>query len=458
MRTGGQVLADGLVAHGSELAFCVPGESYLALLDGLYEHRDALRIVNCRHEGAAANAADAYGKLTGRPGLCLVTRGPGATHAAVGVHTAQQDSTPLLLLVGQVARARARARVLPGARLRGRVRADGEVGVRDRRPRAHPRGARARLHGGDERAAGPGRAVAARGRARGRGRRARRAALRRATGPRRRRPRWRSSRRCSGAPSARSCSSAAGRGTTASAEAFTRWALASGLPVGATFRRQDVVDNTCASYAGDVGIGINPRLAQRIRDCDLLIAVGTRLTEIETQGYTLPAPPVAPQPLVHVHPDAGELGRVYQPALAVLSGVAEFAAAAPVVDGARWAEWTAAARADYEAWLEHAGGARRRRRPRRGRRAPARRAARRRDPHQRRGELLRLGRALLPVAALRHPARAAERRDGLRRPGGAGRAAAAPRPARDRVRRRRRLPDVRAGARHRGRRRGCRSS
>ena len=105
MRTGGQLLADGLVAHGSELAFCVPGESYLALLDGLYEHRDRFRIVNCRHEGAAANAADAYGKLTGRPGICMVTRGPGATHAATGVHTARQDSTPLILLVGQIARA-----------------------------------------------------------------------------------------------------------------------------------------------------------------------------------------------------------------------------------------------------------------------------------------------------------------------------------------------------------------
>src|SRR3954447_9034894 len=104
MRTGGQLLADGLVAHGSELAFCVPGESYLALLDGLYEHRDAFRIVNCRHEAAAANAADAYGKLTGRPGVCMVTRGPGATHAATGVHTAMQDSTPLVLLIGQVPR------------------------------------------------------------------------------------------------------------------------------------------------------------------------------------------------------------------------------------------------------------------------------------------------------------------------------------------------------------------
>src|SRR3954454_19093164 len=104
MRTGGQLLADALVAHGSELAFCVPGESYLALLDGLYEHRGAVRIVNCRHEAAAANAADAYGELNGRPGICMVTRGPGATHAATEIHTARQDSTPLILLVGQVAR------------------------------------------------------------------------------------------------------------------------------------------------------------------------------------------------------------------------------------------------------------------------------------------------------------------------------------------------------------------
>ena len=181
-----------------------------------------------------------------------------------------------------------------------------------------------------------------------------------------------------------------------SARAFTRWALDSGLPVGATFRRQDIVDNTCAAYAGDVGLGINPKLAQRIRDCDLLMAVGTRLAEIETQGYTLPAPPVAPQPLVHVHPDPAELGRVYQPALSLLSGVAEFAAAVPAVDGSGWARWAADARADYEAHLRPAPA------PGSGvdlgdviahlREAlPARR-----DPHQRRGQLLRLGRPPLP--------------------------------------------------------------
>ena len=104
MRSGGRLLADQLALHGCELAFCVPGESYLALLDGLYDHRDQLRVITCRHETAAANAAEAYGKLTGRPGVCMVTRGPGAMQAAVGVRTARQDSTPLVLLVGQISR------------------------------------------------------------------------------------------------------------------------------------------------------------------------------------------------------------------------------------------------------------------------------------------------------------------------------------------------------------------
>jgi acetolactate synthase-1/2/3 large subunit len=352
MRTGGQVLADGLVAHGSELAFCVPGESYLALLDGLYEHRDVFRIVNCRHEGAAANAADAYGKLTGRPGVCFVTRGPGATHAAAGIHTAQQDSTPLLMLVGQVAREeRGResfqeldyeAVFAPMAKWAF------EIDDPERIPEVLARAYTVATSGrpGPVVLALPEDVLSADVAAEDV-------------------PRYRAVRPAP-APEAIEELGAlleaserpfvlvgGGPWDADSAAAFTRWALACGLPVAATFRRQDVVDNTCASYAGDVGIGVNPALAQRIHDSDLLVAVGTRLAEIETQGYTLPAPPVAPQPLVHVHPDPAELGRVYQPALAVLSGVAEFAAAAPVVDGARWAEWTAAARADYEAWIEH---------------------------------------------------------------------------------------------------------
>ena len=351
MRTGGQALADGLVAHGSDLAFCVPGESYLALLDALYEHRGAFRIVNCRHEGAASNAADAYGKLTGRPGLCFVTRGPGATHAAAGIHTAQQDSTPLLMLVGQVAREE-RGResfqeldyeAVFGPMAKWAFEIDDPERIPEVLARAYTVATSGRpgpvvlalpedvlsaeLAAGDVpryRAVRPAPAPGDLERLRALLERAERPFVLVGGGP------W----------------------DAGSAAAFTRWALACGLPVGATFRRQDVVDNACPSYVGDVGIGVNPALAQRIRDCDMLVAVGTRLAEIETQGYTLPAPPVAPQPLVHVHPDPAELGRVYQPALAVLSGVAEFAAAAPVVDGARWAEWTAAARADYEAWIE----------------------------------------------------------------------------------------------------------
>ena len=353
MRTGGQVLADALVAHGSDLAFCVPGESYLGLLDGLYEHRHAFRIVNCRHEGAAANAADAYGKLTGRPGLCFVTRGPGATHAATGIHTARQDSTPLIMLVGQVARdERGREsfqeldyEAVFGSMAKWAFELDDPERIPEVLARAYTEATSGR----------PGPVVLALPEdvlttevevddA----------------------PRYRAVRP---APSAEALEElgalleaserpfvlvGGGPWDQGGAEAFTRWAEGCGLPVGATGRRQDVVDNLSPSYAGDVGIGVNPKLAQRIRDCDLLVAVGTRLAEIETQGYTLPAPPVAPQPLVHVHPDPGELGRVYQPSLAVLSGVAEFAAAAPVVDGSRWAEWTAAARADYEAWVEHA--------------------------------------------------------------------------------------------------------
>jgi acetolactate synthase-1/2/3 large subunit len=353
MRTGGQVLADALVAHGSDLAFCVPGESYLGLLDGLYEHRDAFRIVNCRHEGAAANAADAYGKLTGRPGLCFVTRGPGATHAATGIHTARQDSTPLIMLVGQVARdERGREsfqeldyEAVFGPMAKWAFELDDPERIPEVLARAYTEATSGRP--GPVVLSLPEDVLAAE--------------VDVADAPR-----YRAARP---APSAEALEElgalleaserpfvlvGGGPWDEAAAEAFTRWAEGCGLPVGATFRRQDVVDNLSPSYAGDVGIGVNPQLAQRIRDCDLLVAVGTRLAEIETQGYTLPAPPVAPQPLVHVHPDPGELGRVYQPSLAVLSGVAEFAAAAPVVDGSRWTEWTAAARAEYEAWLEHA--------------------------------------------------------------------------------------------------------
>ena len=138
-RSGGQLLADQLVVHGADLAFGVPGESYIGLLDGLYAHRDRLRLITARHEGGAANMAEAYGKLTGRPGICLVTRGPGATHACVGVHTAFQDSTPMILFVGQVAREQRDREAFQEVDLRAHVRAAREAGrSRSTTPRAFP--------------------------------------------------------------------------------------------------------------------------------------------------------------------------------------------------------------------------------------------------------------------------------------------------------------------------------
>lgn len=351
-RTGGKLLADQLALHGCELAFCVPGESYLPLLDGLFDHRRTLRVVTCRHESAAANAAEATGKLTGRPGVCMVTRGPGATHAAVGVHTARQDSSPMVLLVGQVARGhRGReafqeidCEAVFGSMAKGVFEA-GEAGripelvasaftlatsgrqgpvvislpqdvlyeptdapdatpYTAREPEAAARDV-AKLRSLLEAAERPFVLVGG--------------------GP------W----------------------DAESAGRLSAWAGACELPVGASFRRQDIVDNALGCYAGDVGLGVNPRLAQRIRDADLLIAVGSRLADIETQGYTLLRSPVPQQTLVHVHPDPRELGRLYQPRLGIISGVRSFAAAADAgarVSGGRWGQWANEARADYEDW------------------------------------------------------------------------------------------------------------
>jgi acetolactate synthase-1/2/3 large subunit len=359
-RTGGKLLADQLVLHGCELAFCVPGESYLPLLDGLVDHRDDLRLVTCRHEAAAANAAEATGKLTGRPGVCIVTRAPGATHASVGVHTARQDSTPLILLVGQVARGQrgreafqeidlqqvfgsmakgvfeidnadripelvASAFTLAGSGRQGPVVVSLPEDVLSESSDA-PDAERYVAH---EPAAGAHdidelkRLLEA----------ADRPFVLVGGGP------W---------------------DREASAQ-LSAWAQTCELPVGASFRRQDVVDNSLGCYVGDVGLGINPRLAQRIREADLLVAVGPRLTEIETQGYTLVRPPVPEQTLVHVHPDPRELGRVYQPRLGVLAGVRSFAAAVDAsarVSGERWAGWAREARADYEAWSQPPPGPR----------------------------------------------------------------------------------------------------
>jgi acetolactate synthase I/II/III large subunit len=350
-RTGGQVVTDQLRANGIEAAFCVPGESFLALLDALYDA--PLRLIACRHEAAAANMAVAYGKLTGRPGVCLVTRGPGATQASVGVHTAAQDSAPMLLLVGQVARG-ARGReafqeldvpAVFGPVAKWAATADDP----DRLPELLARAVQVAVSGrpGPVVLALPEDVLAARTRA-GDARPVRPVApgaapadlarLRELLG-RARRP----------------LVIAGGPGWSEGAAADLKTvAEASRLPVAVAFRSQDVLDNRSPSYVGDLGTSANPALGERVRAADLLLAVGPRLGEITTGGYRLVEAPVPRQRLVHVHPGLAELGRVYQPDLAVNAAVGPFLAAlrsVPPVPSDAWAAWTEAARANYLAWV-----------------------------------------------------------------------------------------------------------
>jgi len=350
-RTGGQIVADQLVANGIEAAFCLPGESYLAVLDALYD--TPTRLITCRHEAGAANMAVAYGKLTGRPGVCLVTRGPGATQASVGVHTAAQDSAPLLLLVGQVARgvrgresfqeldvpavfgpmAKWAAEAGDPARLPELLARAFEVATSGRPGpvvlalpedvlAATARVADAR----PVRPLAPGVAPAALAR------------LRELLGGAR-----------------RPLVIAGGPGWTEKAAGDLRAvAEASRLPVAVSWRSQDVLDNRSASYVGDLGVSTNPALAERVRAADLVVAVGPRLGEITTGGYRLLEAPVPRQRLVHVHPGLAELGRLYQPDLAVNAAVGPFLAAwrsVPPVRGDAWAAWTEAARSNYQAWV-----------------------------------------------------------------------------------------------------------
>lgn len=353
-RTGGEILVRALEIHGVDRVFGVPGESYLAALDAFYGARNAIDFVTCRQEGGAAYMAEAHGKLTGRPGVCFVTRGPGAANASIGVHAAFQDSTPMLLLIGQVARdqidreafqeidyrrmygplAKWVAQIddacripeylgrafhtatsgrpgpvvlaLPEDMLRDRV------AVRDTGPYgttvAHP--------GASEMATLRALLVAAK----------------------------------------RPLMIVGGGGwTPETSRDIAAFAAANNLPASAAFRRQDCFDNHDPHYVGHAGIGIDPKLARRIRESDLILAVGPRLGEMTTGGYTLLEPPEPAQPLVHVHPSAEELNSVYRATLAIQASPPGFAAAARAmepVDHAAWDDWTDAARADYLAYSE----------------------------------------------------------------------------------------------------------
>jgi len=357
-RLAGHALVEALIAQGTSICFGVPGESFLAVLDGFHEHADRIRFIACRQEGGAAFMAEAQGKLTGRPGICLVTRGPGATNASIGLHTAFQDSTPMILFIGQVAAdVRDREafqeidyRQMFGPGTLGLAKWVAEVQHADRLPEYVARAFHVAMQGRpgpvvlvlpEDMLATPTVAPVL--------------------------PRvepvlaWPEPGalhevRTMLLASERPFVIVGGGGWDAAAcEALQRFAEGWQLPVGCAFRFQDLFDNAHPNYAGDVGIGINPKLAARIHDADLVLAVGARLGEMTTGGYALLEAPRPKQKLIHVHAGAEELGRVYaadlllQASMACAAQALESLAAPP---SSRWVEHTAAAHADYEANLQ----------------------------------------------------------------------------------------------------------
>ncbi len=354
LRSGGQILVDQLLVHGADMAFCVPGESYLEVLDALHDAAPRLRLINARHEAGAANMAEAYGKLTGRPGICLVTRGPGACHASVGVHTAFQDSSPMILLVGQVGRDmtdREAFQEIDYRQMFGPVaKWAAQIDSTARIPEYMARAFHVAMSGR------PGPVVLA----------LPEDMLTEQVAVADAEPATMAAPKASPAdlPEIRRLLERAERPllliggpnwTDEAARHIVAFAEASNIPVSCSFRRQDAFDNRSLVYAGDLGTSGPPALIKRAKEADLLLVVGARLGEMTTQGYTIMESPEPRQTLIHVHADADELGRVYRPTVAIQAASASFAALLATmkpVDGKRWAAWTEKARADYLATLE----------------------------------------------------------------------------------------------------------
>ncbi|WP_295812694.1 thiamine pyrophosphate-binding protein [uncultured Nitratireductor sp.] len=348
MKTGGQLIVDSLEANGVDRIFSVPGESYLAVLDALHDSK--IRNIVCRQEGGAAMMADCHGRLTGQPGICFVTRGPGATNASPGIHIAMQDSTPMILFIGQVAsHAREREafqevdyRAFFGPIAKWATEIDDAGRIPEILTRAFSVATSGR----------PGPVVISL-------------------------PEDMLTNMVD-APAPRPFTPVETRPGNAEMEELSallkgakrpfvilggsRWnekavadlqkaAEAWSLPVGCSFRRQMLFDHLHPSYAGDVGIGANPRLAAAIKEADLVLLVGGRFSEMPSSDYTLIKSPYPDQKLVHVHADAGELGRVYRPTLAINASPAAFAEAfAALAPGD--ASWAAETERLHQAYLD----------------------------------------------------------------------------------------------------------
>ncbi len=352
-RLGGHILVDCLATQGVTHAFGVPGESFLAVLDGFYQHRKQMQFVVCRHEGGAANMAEAHGKMSGKPGICFVTRGPGATNASIGVHTAFQDSTPMILFIGQVGSDfadREAFQEIDYRRMFGQMaKWVAQIDRTDRIPEYIARAFQVAQSGR------PGPVVLAL--PEDMLTRVATVANTIAAVPMQASPsRAQLDQLHTLIQSAkRPLVIAGGPGWDQQACAdLASFAKNNRLPIACAFRFQDLCDHHQDHYVGDVGIALNPRLAARVRESDLIIALGPRLGEMTTSGYSLLAMPVPHQTLVHIHADTDELGTVYQAQLMIAAGAKAMASALATMsfNSDAWARWSASARADYVEWQQ----------------------------------------------------------------------------------------------------------
>ena len=346
-RNGGRLLVDCLIALGARTSFGVPGESYLAVLDALHDSRNTLDYILCRNEGGAAFMASAYGKLTGSPGICFVTRGPGVTNASIGIHTAMQDSSPMIVFVGQVGidmKGREAFQEIDYRAVFGTV-AKWAVEIDDvgRLPEIVARAWTTAITGR------PGPVVVA-------------LPEDMLTSLTEAKPLDGAPRVSEAAPAPEALEAAldllAGArqpvilvgGTNWSIEgrdALQTFAEASAIPVIAAFRYQDQFDNNSPAYAGEAGVGMPAHVKGLIRDADVIFAVNVRFGEITTDGYTLLEVPQPRQKLIHIHASEREIGKIYVPAIGIHSGPNAFAVALRPVKG-DWAAWYGKARVDYE--------------------------------------------------------------------------------------------------------------
>lgn len=359
-RTGGQILADQLRIHGVETVFGVPGESYLAVLDALHDHTDAIRFIICRQEGGAAMMAEAQGKLTGNPGVCMVTRGPGATNASAGVHIAHQDSTPMILFIGQIASDTVEReafqeidyRRMFGPLCKWVAQIDDVARIPELVHQAFQRATSGR----------PGPVVLALPED-----------MLTDVATVADAPRYQAAQAYPNpkvvaqvsellAKAERPLVIVGGSGWSNETRlAIEGFAAKNSLPVAVSFRRQAHIDHRHPSFAGTVGIGIDPALQKRIGEADLLLVIGSRIGEMASQGYTLLSIPSPKQTFIHVLSGAEEVGRVYAPTLGINScsgGFIEALAALSPINSPPWKDWTAAAHADAQAFakpLVHAG-------------------------------------------------------------------------------------------------------